>query len=211
MDVSNAFLNGDLHEDVYMDLPPGYSHSQVVSSSSPVVCKLVKSLHGLKQAPRQWYTKFASVLVQFGFIHSQNDHSLFTLHKNGTFTAMLVYVDDIVITGSSPIMIAAVKTFLQSQLKVKDLGALKYFLGLEIARNSTGIYICQRKYILDILKDTGLAVAKPSLVPMEHNHKLAADHGDILSDASTYRRLVGRLVYLTITRPDLSYVVHILS
>lgn len=122
-------------------------------------------------------------------------------------------MDDILLTGNSSTLISEVKCFLQSQFKIKDLGPMKYFLGLEIARSSAGIFLNQRKYALDILTDTGLTAVKPSVVPIEQNHKLIDNMSDLLppDDVAVYRRLVGRLLYLTITRPDLSYGVHVLS
>lgn len=140
IDVSNAFLHDDLYEQVYMDLPPGYKHDLLASSSS-VVCKLNKSLYGLKQAPRQWFAKLSTTLLQYGFSQSLNDHTLFLMTNSQGFIAILVYVDDLLITGSNSKLIDAVKTYLHSMFPIKDLGALKYFLGLEIARNSTSIYL----------------------------------------------------------------------
>lgn len=139
MDVSNAFLHGDLHEEVYMDLPPGYEHHSSTVSPVPLACKLIKSLYGLKQAPRQWFAKFSSTLLQFGFSQSVNDHTLFTLTTAQGFTAILVYVDDLLVTGSDTAMVTKVKARLHSVFPIKDLGSLKCFLGLEIARNVTGI------------------------------------------------------------------------
>lgn len=129
------------------------------------------------------------------------------------FVVVIVYVDDILVTGNSVALIFEVKQFLHSQFKIKDLGPMKYFLGLEIARSSTGIFLNQRKYALDILQDTGLNGVKPSAVPIEQNHNLTDNKSELLlsSDIAKYRRLVGRLLYLTITRPDLSYGVHVLS
>ena len=93
----------------------------------------------------------------------------------------------------------------------EDLGLVKYFLGIEVARNDDGILLCQRKYALDIISETGLLGAKPSQFPIEQNHSLALARGDFLSDPEQYRRLVGRLIYLSFTRPDLAYAVHILA
>lgn len=137
---------------------------------------------------------------------------MFLLHHDQGFLALLVYVDDIIIAGPNLELTSTVKTFLHSQFKIKDdLGNLKFFLGLEIARSHSGIVLDQRKYVLDIIKDCGLTAAKVSKVPMEQNHTLLAANGPNFSNTSQYRRLVGRLIYLTVTRPDLCYSVHILS
>lgn len=218
-DVTNAFLHGDLHEEVFMRVPPGYLQLSSlpainnITDISEWVCKLRKSIYGLRQAPRCWFTKFMTTLKHFGFIQSHADNSLFTFHADNQFIAVLVYVDDILITGTSKNIINQVFTHMASAFKVKDLGSLRYFLGIEAARNQSGIYIHQRKYTLDILQDTGLSSSKPSKTPMEQNHNLHQNSSPLLADADvlSYRRLVGRLIYLTVTRPDLAYSVQILS
>ncbi|KAK1391529.1 hypothetical protein POM88_010585 [Heracleum sosnowskyi] len=202
-----------------MRVPPGYfdlsTHLCLPSGidTSTLVCRLRKSLYGLKQAPRCWFTKFCTALLAYGFVQCHSDNSLFTFIKDSLFIVVLVYVDDILITGSSSVAIKKVIDFLASNFKIKDLGSLKYFLGLEIARSSSGIYLHQRKYTLDILADAGFSDCKPSKIPMEQNHNLQKNTSDFLSpsDVSLYRRLVGRLLYLTITRPELSYPIQVLS
>ncbi|RVW57608.1 Retrovirus-related Pol polyprotein from transposon RE1 [Vitis vinifera] len=153
LDVNNAFLHGDLHEEVYIELLPG-----LAVQGEQKVCRLLKSLYGLKQASRQW-----------------------------------------------------LKTFLDAKFTIKDLGPLKYFIGLEVARSKTGISLCQRKYILHILEDIGLTGSKHAAFPMESTLKLSANDTNFYEDPSGYRRLIGRLLYLTLTRPDLAYSVQVLS
>ncbi|CAH9106113.1 unnamed protein product [Cuscuta epithymum] len=206
MDVDNAFLHGDLKEEVYMYLPPGYT-----SSRTGQVCKLLRSLYGLRQAPRCWFSKLTAALITYGFSQSHADYSLFTLHRGGHLLCILVYVDDLLITGTCPDMISSFKKYLAEIFPVKDLGLVKFFLGLEVARGPRGIFVCQRKYVLDILDETGLMGAKPADFPMSQNHGLQLDDGPFFTDPERYRRLVGKLIYLTLTRPDISYSVHILS
>ncbi|KAL6181251.1 hypothetical protein ACLB2K_047906 [Fragaria x ananassa] len=126
-------------------------------------------------------------------------------------TVLLVYVDDVILTGNSLEEIALIKESLSRKFKLKDLGNLKYFLGIEVARSRQGIALSQRKYALEILEDAGFLAAKPSRFPVDQNLALTQTGGELLSDPSQYRRLVGRMIYLTITRPDLTYAVHILT
>ncbi|XP_042988864.1 uncharacterized mitochondrial protein AtMg00810-like [Carya illinoinensis] len=176
-----------------------------------MVCKLHKSLYGLKQASRQWHSKFSESLISIGFQHSKSDYSLFTRNTKEGFIALLVYVDDIIIGSSNIKAINQVKAYLHSQFRIKDLGTLKFFLGIEIARSTAGVHLCQRKYSLEILDSAGLLGCKPANTPIELNHKLSHSPSDLLKDPTSYRMLIGRLIYLTITRPDISYAVSILS
>jgi hypothetical protein len=128
---------------------------------------------------------------------------LFTRLKGSSFIALLVYVDDVAIASNDPKAMSSFITLLNDRFKLKDLGPLKYFLGLKIARSIKGIYVNQRKYALEVLEDSGLLAAKPIKFPMEQNLKLSKDEGDLLSNST--RRLVGRLLYLTLTRPDLAF------
>ncbi|CAM8982071.1 unnamed protein product [Rhodiola kirilowii] len=208
LDVDNAFLHGHLDEEVYMALPPGFFKTEKMQGK---VCKLKKSLYGLKQALRQWFERFSDALVLFGFSPSLNDYSLFTYDKGGEFLALLVYVDDVIITVTSTTLMDSVKQFIHSQFKIKDLGQLHYFLGIEVARSSSGIFINQRKYALELISEAGLLGCKPSTTPMDPKHNLSLSSTPALADPAIYRRLVGQLIYLTVTRPDLAYSVHILS
>ena len=122
----------------------------------------------------------------------------------------MIYVDDILIIGNDLVKITATKQFLHNHFHIKDLDALKYFLGIEVSASKNGIFISQRNYALEVIKDAGLLGAAPISTPMERVLKLL-DKGTLLKDLSRYKRLVGRLIYLTISRPNIIYVVHVLS
>ena len=120
-------------------------------------------------------------------------------------------MDDLVVSASKPSLLASFKDYMNRCFRMKDLGISKYFLGLELARSPLGIYLCQRKYALGIIEETGLWAAKPAPFPVEQNQTLALDKGPDLADVTAYRRLVGRLIYLAVTRPDLAYSVHLVA
>ncbi|XP_073260909.1 uncharacterized protein [Populus alba] len=207
LDVDNAFLHRDLHEKVYMQLPPGYSNH-----NDPRVCKLKKSIYGLKQASRQWFSKLSASLLHFGFLQAKSDSSLFIKQSKTTLIAILIYVDDVLIASNDLTALTIVKNYLLRIFPIKDLGHLKYFLGIEVARSTKGIVLCQRKYALDILMDSGFSGAKPVTFPMESTLKLSThDTSPPLPNPASYHRLIGRLLYLTLTRPDLSYAIQTLS
>lgn len=154
---------------------------------------------------------FICYLKKHGFKQSKADYSMFTKKFNGSFIALLVYVDDILIASNDVQAINEFKLSLDKHFKLKDLGGLKYFLGLEMARSDKGTSLNQRKYALEVLKDAEMIACKPIKEPMEQNLKLSKFQGKLLSDPGVYRRLVGRLLYLTITRPDIAYDVYKLS
>ncbi|CAL1408191.1 unnamed protein product [Linum trigynum] len=206
LDVKNAFLHGDLDEVIYMERPPGYR-----VGTPGQVCLLHRSLYGLKQAPRAWFEKFQSKLVELGFNQSLNDPSLFTQTSSRGIVVLLLYVDDMIITGSDSVGIRRLKEGLQAAFSIKDLGELSYFLGLEVSRSAKGILLCQRKYIIDLLHDHNFENCNPVSTPMELNLKLSRESGELLKDGSQYRSIVGSLIYLAATRPDISYAVQLVS
>jgi hypothetical protein len=122
-----------------------------------------------------------------------------------------VYIDDIILAGNSLAEFDRIKTIMDEEFKIKDLGKLRYFLGIEVAHSKSGISICQRKYCLDLLKDTGLLGSKPAPTPLDSSIKLHQDNNATYKDVAGYRRLVGKLLYLTTTRPDIAFVTQQLS
>lgn len=151
--------------------------------------------------------------MEFGFCQSLADYSLFFKKTiDDEILVLLVYVDDIIISNSSSNATEQIIEFLKSKFRLKDLGKLKYFLGLEVAQSEAGISICQRKYAFDLLAEYGVLGCKPITTPIDYNHRLnKATDTDQLANATNYRQLVGKLLYLTFSRPDISYAVHILS
>uniref|UniRef100_A0A2N9IAH8 Integrase catalytic domain-containing protein n=1 Tax=Fagus sylvatica TaxID=28930 RepID=A0A2N9IAH8_FAGSY len=209
LDVKNAFLHGNLLETIYMDPPPGF---QAEGEYAGKVCRLRKSLYGLKQSPRAWFSRFSEVILSMEFVRCHSDHTCFIRRRSdGRCIILLVYVDDIILTGDDTPGITDVKQSLGKVFEVKDLGALKYFLGIEVARSRHGISLSQRKYTLDLLQETGMLGCRPASTPMDPNLKLSVESGELISNPSMYQRLVGRLIYLTNTRPDLTFAVSVVS
>ena len=204
LDVQNAFLHGYLAEEVYMRQPVGFVDSQYPHH----VCKLQRSLYGLKQAPRAWFQRFSDFLLHLGFQESKCDYSLFVFKQQGVYLLLLIYVDDILLTGNHPRQMHRLIQQLRTLFSMKDLGPLHYFLGVEVSYSHNLMHFSQAKYALDLLKRTNFLDAKPISTPVCAGQKLSLHEGDPHPDPYTYRSVVGALQYLTITRPDLSYAVN---
>ncbi|KAA0039144.1 Beta-galactosidase [Cucumis melo var. makuwa] len=180
LDVKNAFLNGDLVEEVYMSPPPGFEaqfgqHSQ-------------------------------------GYSQGHSDHTLFPkASKTGKKAILIVYVDDIVLTGDDQTEISLLKQRMGDEFEIIDLENLKYFLGMEVARSKEGISVSQRKYTLDLLTETGMLGCRPADTPIEFNCKLGNSDDQVPVDKEQYQRLVGKLIYLSHTRPDISFAMSVVS
>ena len=172
------------------------------------VCLLRKSLYGLKQAPRAWNEKFTSFLPSLGFSSSHSDPSLFIRHSDNGMVALLLYVDDIVITGSDSKGMHEVISELSLVFDMKDLGFLSYFLGLEVLKTKNGLFLCQTKYAKDLLIKTGMDTIRACNSPCLPHCQMTKDQGVLLADPTSYRSIVGALQYLTFTRPDIAYAVN---
>src|SRR4030066_581160 len=151
-------------------------------------------------------------MVCLGFKQSQGDHTLFVKHsESGGVTMLLVYVDDIIVTGDDEEEQELLAQHLAKEFEIKTLGKLKYFLGIEVAHSKKGIFISQQKYVNDLLQETGKTTCKPASIPIDPNVKLGNAEEDIDGDQGMYQRLVGKLIYLSHTRPDVAFVVSLVS
>jgi histone deacetylase 1/2 len=204
LDMHNAFLNGDLQEQVYMTQPSGY----VDTTFPDKVCKLNKALYGLKQAPRAWFQCLSSALLQWGFSSSKTDSSMFIHFGQSSTLIVLIYVDDIILTGSSSTQISSLIAKLNSVFALRDLGKLSYFLGIEVTYHDGSMTLSQSKYISDLLHRTAMFDTKPAHTPDAVGKNLSKFDGDPLTDVTQYRSVVGALQYLTMTRPDIAFAVN---
>ena len=176
------------------------------------VYKLKKSLYGLKQASRQWFAKLTFELVHQGFTQSKNDYSLFIKNTVDSFILAAIYVDNIILTGNDIQSIQHLISHLHRTFSIKDLGPLSFFLGLEVTYLPYGISLTQRKFTSELLRDSAISTFKTVATPLPITLKLQqSDHSPPFSDPTYNRSLMGKLNFLTHTRPDLSYTVQTLS
>ena len=205
-DVKNTFLHGDVEKEMYMEIPPGFDDKKTKEK----IYRLKKSLYGLKRSPRAWFDRFSKAMIFFGYHQNNANHTLFMKYCKDKITLLIIYVDDIVVTRDDKEKIAHLKRLLAQEFEIKDLSKLRYFLRTEVTRSDKEIFISQKKYILDLLEETGMLGCKPADSPIEANHRLQAEVGDSI-DLERYQRLVGRLIYLSHTRPDIAYAVSLVS
>jgi hypothetical protein len=163
-------------------------------------------LYGLKQALRTWHDKITEYLVTIGFLSDAN-HSLYVHKSDEGIVVITIYVDDLIVGGDNEKEVEHVKSLLKLKFDMKDLGEFKFFLGIEVIKTLEGIWLLQRQYALDMLSKYGMVGCKPIFVPLDQNGKLSADACEVLEDASMYMKIVGSLIYMTITRLDLNYIV----
>ncbi|GJV04777.1 ribonuclease H-like domain-containing protein [Tanacetum coccineum] len=184
LDVKNAFLNGDLSETVYMYQPPGFVDSRFPQH----VCRLQRSLYGLKQAHRAWFQRFAGYALRVRFSSSRCDSSLFIYQHGSEVAYLLIYVDDIVLTASSTDLLQRIISTIHKEFDMTALGALNYFLSISVNHNSTGMFLSQKKYAMELLDQAHMASCNPTRTPIDTESKLGADEEPI-SDPTLYRSL----------------------
>lgn len=189
-----------------MKTPPGLS-----INDKRIVCKLKKSIYGLKQAPIQWYSKLSYALHYKGYQRSKNDYSLFFNKTNKTVIFLAIYVDDILMTWNNLEGMNELKSYIDQQFKIKDLGYLLYFLGIEAIQKDEDIILTQRKFTLDLLVEFNCHSLNSTASPLVPGQTLTNDMGEPYKDPTSYRKLIGKLNYFTNTRPDLVFSVQYLS
>ncbi|CAL5381550.1 unnamed protein product [Camellia sinensis] len=206
LDVKSAFLNGFLQEEIYVEQPEGF----VMQGHEDKVYLLKKALYGLKQAPRAWYSRIDSHLLSLGFVKSLSEFTLYV--KEATdLIVVSVYVDDLLITGSNEDLVKEFKAEMLKVFEMTDLGMMSYFLGMEVKQRQHEVFICQQKYAKEILKKFHMEDCKATSTPMNQKEKFSKDDGVDKVDEGLYRSLIGCLMYLTATRPDIMHAVSLLS
>ncbi|GJR40634.1 retrovirus-related pol polyprotein from transposon TNT 1-94 [Tanacetum coccineum] len=205
MDVKTAFLNGELKEEVYISQPEGF-----VDQDNPShVYKLKKALYGLKQAPRAWYDMLSSFLISQQFSKGAVDPTLFTRHAGNDILLVQIYVDDIIFASTNTAMCDEFANQMTNKFKMSMMGQMSFFLGLQISQSPKSIFINQSKYTSEIVKKYGLHSTDSVDTPIIKNKKLDEDLQGKLVDATLYHGMIGSLMYLTSSRPDLNHVVYL--
>ena len=207
LDVKSTFWNGVLHEEVYVDQPPGF----VIKDREDGVYRLKKALYGLKQAPRAWYEEINSYFTKAGFQRSPNEATLYVKTAESGILIVSLYVDDIIYTGSSSKLMLEFKTEMMKQYEMTDLGLLHHFLGLGVIQTESYIFLHQKKYAKTLLDKFGFKDYKSITTPLAVNEKLSKVDGSEQADESLYRQIVGSLLYLTATRPDIMFAASLLA
>ena len=209
MDVTTAFLNGTLEEDLFMAQPSGFEEK----GREALVCKLKKSLYGLKQSPRCWYKELSTHLESTGFKQSRADPCVFYKWSSGNLTVISVYVDDLILLADLVHEMLDVKEKLSQRFRMKDLGDLNYCLGIGVSQGDGCIQLQQRQYIINLLHRFELADAHPVGTPADTNVILEVDDDfSQPADQKLYQRMIGSLQYAAGgTRPDIAYIVSVLA
>ncbi|KAK6145210.1 hypothetical protein DH2020_022030 [Rehmannia glutinosa] len=203
MDVKSAFLNGIIQEEVYVKQPPGFENF----SRPNDVYRLKKALYGLKQAPRAWYDRLRSFLLQNGFTRGEVDTTLFVFEKGQDCLLVQIYVDDIIFGATNESLFKKFSKLMQGEFEMSMMGELNFFLGLQIKQCQEGIYISQSKYTKELLKKFGIEEGRTVSTPMATNVKIDKDEKGKSVDESKYRGMIGSLLYLTASRPDILHAV----
>jgi len=203
LDIHNAFLNGILNEEVYMKQPLGFVDSILPS----YMCRFHKSLYGLKHATQAWYTRLNDFLLFIGFRASKVDTSLFIFSVGTDICYLLVYIDDILLTSSKSLLFQRLIQLLSSEFKLRNLGTVHYFLGIEVKPTSMGLMLRQHKYTLNILTRAGMLSCKPVDTPISTSKAIILSD-PLFSNYTRFHQIMGALQYLTFIRLNICFVIN---
>jgi len=203
MDVKFVFLNGLLNEEVYISQPPGFEDIEYPDQ----VYKLKRALYRLKQAPRAWYESLSKFLLEKGFSCGNVDNTLFSKRKGKDIILVQVYVEDIIFGSTNDIMCQELSKLMQGEFEMSLMGELTFFLGLQIKQTRDGIFLSQTKYALELLKKFDMQDCKSISTPMASTLSIDKDESGIDVDGKRYRGMMGSLLYLTASRPDIMFSV----
>eukprot|EP00253_Pinus_taeda_P035126 PITA_35126 len=207
MDVKSAFLNGVLKEEVYIEQPLGYEKK----GQEHKVCRLKKALYGLKQAPRAWYSRIDSYLLENEFDKCEGEPTVYIKEKDGKIFIVVLYVDDVIFSSNDDYLIKNFKSVMKEEFEMTDMGLLRYFLGIEVDKNENGIFISQARYVNEVLGKFNMQECKAAITPTVMGLKLSKEDSSKDFDPSLYKSIVGSLMYLTTTRPDIMFFVSLIS
>ncbi|GJU87198.1 putative ribonuclease H-like domain-containing protein [Tanacetum coccineum] len=203
MDVKSAFLYGTIEEEVYVCQPPGFEDPQFPDK----VYKVEKALYGLHQAPRAWYETLSTYLLENGFRRGTIDKTLFIKKDKGDILLVQVYVDDIIFGSTKKSLCTEFESLMHKKFQMSSMGELTFFLGLQVMQRDDGIFISQDKYVADILKKFDFVTVKIASTLIETNKALLKDEEAEDVDVHLYRSMIGSLMYLTASRPDIMFAV----
>ncbi|GJY89673.1 putative ribonuclease H-like domain-containing protein [Tanacetum coccineum] len=203
MDVKSAFLYGTIKEEVYVTQPPGFKDPDHPDK----VYKVVKALYGLHQAPRAWYETLANYLLSNGFKRGKIDQTLFIKKQKGDILLVQVYVDDIIFGSTNKELCTGFEKLMKDKFQMSSMGELTFFLGLQVQQKEDGIFISQDKYVAEILKKFNYSDVKSASTPVDLEKPLVKDGDADDVDVHLYRSMIGSLMYLTASRPDIMFAV----
>eukprot|EP00253_Pinus_taeda_P007829 PITA_07829 len=207
MDIKSGFLNGFLKAEVYVVQPPGYD----VGGQEDKEYRLRKALYGLKQAPRAWYSRIDAYLLDNGFSKCDDEPTLYIKESVGKIHIVVLYVDDLIFTSIDDFLIADFKEVMKSEFEMTNLGFLRYFLGIEVKQTENGIFVSQEKHVVDILERFNIQNKKPVPTPIVMGLNLSKEDCSSNVKLTLYKSMIGNLMYLTATRPDIMYEVSLVS
>jgi hypothetical protein len=203
MDMKSAFLNGVIQEEVYVRQPSGFESPKYPDR----VYKISKALYGLKQVPRAWYARLMTFLLEHGYVMGSVDKTLFTLNHGTDFLLVQIYVDDIIFGGSPHTLVSRFQEMMESEFQMFVMGELTFFLGIQVKQTKQGTFVHQAKYKKDLMKKFNMGELEPVSTLMSSTASLGLDEDGKVVDQREYRSMIGSLLYLTATRPDIQFTV----